>query len=56
MDEENRIAGAARSIGGKAQEGFGRVVGDAKTQAEGVANQIRGTAQDLYGLARDSAS
>jgi uncharacterized protein YjbJ (UPF0337 family) len=54
--DENRVAGTARSIGGKAQEGLGRVVGDAKTQAEGVANQIRGTAQDLYGQARDSAS
>jgi uncharacterized protein YjbJ (UPF0337 family) len=54
--DENRIAGTARNIGGKAEEGFGRVVGDAKTQAEGVANQVRGTAQDLYGQARDSAS
>jgi uncharacterized protein YjbJ (UPF0337 family) len=54
--DENRIAGTARNIGGKAQEGFGRAVGDAKTQAEGVANQIRGTAQDLYGQARDGAS
>jgi uncharacterized protein YjbJ (UPF0337 family) len=54
--DENRIAGTARNIGGKAQEGFGRAVGDAQTQAEGVVNQIRGTAQDLYGQARDSAS
>ena len=54
--DENRIAGAAKSIGGKAQEGFGRVVGDAKTQAEGIANQARGTAQDLYGQAREGAS
>jgi uncharacterized protein YjbJ (UPF0337 family) len=54
--DENRIAGTARNIGGKAEEGFGRVVGDARTQAEGVANQVRGTAQDLYGQARDSAS
>ena len=29
-------------FGGKVQEGFGRVTGDAKTQAEGVANQVRG--------------
>ena len=54
--DENRIAGAAKNIGGKAQEGFGRVVGDAKTQAEGIANQARGTAQDLYGQAREGAS
>lgn len=54
--DENRIAGTARNIGGKAQEGFGRVVGDAKTQAEGVANQVKGAAQDLYGQARETAS
>jgi uncharacterized protein YjbJ (UPF0337 family) len=54
--DENRIAGTARNLGGKAQEGFGRVVGDAKTQVEGIANQVTGTAQDLYGKARDSAS
>ncbi len=54
--DENRIAGTARNVGGKVQEGFGRVVGDAQTQAEGVVNQVRGTAQDLYGQARESAS
>jgi uncharacterized protein YjbJ (UPF0337 family) len=53
---DDRIAGTARNIGGKAQEGFGRAVGDAKMQAERLANQVRGTAQDLYGQARDSAS
>ena len=54
--DENRIAGTARNIGGKAQEGLGSAVGDTKTQAEGVVNQIKGTAQDLYGQARDTAS
>jgi uncharacterized protein YjbJ (UPF0337 family) len=54
--DENRVAGTARNIGGKAQEGFGRAIGDAKTQAEGVVNQVKGAAQDLYGQARDSAS
>lgn len=54
--DENRVSGTARNIGGKAQEGFGRVTGDTKTQAEGIANQVTGAAQDLYGRARDSAS
>jgi uncharacterized protein YjbJ (UPF0337 family) len=54
--DENRIAGTARNIGGKAQEGIGRAVGDTRTQVEGIANQVKGTAQDLYGQARDSAS
>jgi uncharacterized protein YjbJ (UPF0337 family) len=43
-------------LGGKVQEGFGRVTGDTKTQAEGIANQVTGAAQDLYGRARDSTS
>jgi uncharacterized protein YjbJ (UPF0337 family) len=54
--DENRVTGTARNIGGKAQEGFGRVTGDTKTQAEGIANQVTGKAQDLYGQARDGAS
>jgi uncharacterized protein YjbJ (UPF0337 family) len=53
---EDRVAGTARNLGGKVQEGFGRVTGDAKTQAEGVLNQATGAAQDLYGQAKDSAS
>jgi uncharacterized protein YjbJ (UPF0337 family) len=54
--DENRVAGTARNIGGKAQESVGRAFGDTKTQAEGVVNQVKGAAQDLYGQARDSAS
>ena len=54
--DENRIAGSARKVGGQAQEGFGRLAGDAKTQAEGVVNQVSGAAQDLYGQARDGVS
>jgi uncharacterized protein YjbJ (UPF0337 family) len=43
--DENRISGTARNLGGKAEESFGRATGDTKTQAEGVANQIKGAAQ-----------
>jgi uncharacterized protein YjbJ (UPF0337 family) len=53
---EDRVVGNARNLGGKAQEGFGRVVGDAKMQAEGLANQAAGAAQDLYGQAKDAAA
>jgi uncharacterized protein YjbJ (UPF0337 family) len=55
MNEE-RVVGTARNLGGKAQEGFGRVIGDTKSQVEGVINQAAGTAQDLYGQAKESAS
>ena len=45
---EDRVVGTARNLGGKAQEGFGRVTGDTKNQVEGVINQAAGAAQDLY--------
>jgi uncharacterized protein YjbJ (UPF0337 family) len=53
---EDRVIGTARNLGGKAQEGLGRVTGDPKTQLDGVVNQAAGAAQELYGQARDSAS
>jgi uncharacterized protein YjbJ (UPF0337 family) len=53
---EDRVAGTARNVGGKVQEGLGRVTGDARTQAEGVMNQAAGAAQDLYGQAKETAS
>jgi uncharacterized protein YjbJ (UPF0337 family) len=45
--DERRIEGTARNLGGKVQEAAGRLTGDTKTQAEGVANQAIGAAQDL---------
>jgi uncharacterized protein YjbJ (UPF0337 family) len=52
---ENRVEGTARNLGGKTQEGFGKVTGNARAQAEGIANQAAGAAQDLYGQAADTA-
>jgi uncharacterized protein YjbJ (UPF0337 family) len=54
--DDNRLAGTARNVGGKVEEGFGRIVGDAKTEAEGKVNQAVGAAQDMYGQAKDAAS
>ena len=54
--DENRITGTARNLGGKVEEGVGRVTGDAKTQVRGMADQVAGAAQDLYGQARDTAA
>ena len=53
--DENRIAGTARNVGGKAEEAFGRVAGNTKVEAEGAVDQLKGAAQDLYGQARDGA-
>ena len=54
--DENRITGTARNLGGKVEEGVGRVTGDAKTQVRGMADQAAGAVQDLYGQARDTAA
>src|ERR1700704_4901263 len=51
----DRMEGAAKSMGGKLEEGFGRATGDVKSQVEGTVKQAVGTAQDLYGQARESA-
>ena len=53
---EDRVAGTATNLGGKVQQGIGRVTGDTKSQVEGVVNQAAGAAQDLYGQAKDTAS
>jgi uncharacterized protein YjbJ (UPF0337 family) len=54
--DENRVAGTVKNVGGKVEEGFGRVTGDTKMRSEGLVNQAAGAAQDLYGQARDSAA
>jgi len=52
---EDQIAGTAKDLGGKAQEGIGKVMGDAKTELKGKLNQAEGAAQDLYGQFKESA-
>jgi len=52
--DENRVEGTARNLGGKVQEGFDKATGNARTQAEGLANQAVGAAQDFYGQAADT--
>ena len=54
--DENRVAGTACNVGGKVEEGFGRVTGNTRMQTEGLVDQAAGAAQDLYGQARDSAA
>lgn len=51
---DDRISGTAKNIGGKLEEGFGRVAGDPKTLAEGIAKQVSGAAQDVFGQATAS--
>jgi uncharacterized protein YjbJ (UPF0337 family) len=50
--DENRVAGTVRNVGGKVEEGFGRVAGNTRAQTEGLVDQAAGAAQDLYSSPR----
>jgi uncharacterized protein YjbJ (UPF0337 family) len=52
--DEDRIEGAAKNIGGKIKEGFGKLTGDTKTEAEGKAQQVEGKVQNTWGGAKDA--
>jgi uncharacterized protein YjbJ (UPF0337 family) len=54
--DEHRVKGAARNLGGNVEEGFGRATDDTKSQVQGVIDQAQGTAENLYGQAKDAAS
>ena len=54
--DEHRVAGAARQVGGKIEEGFGRATGDTASQIRGVFEQAQGGAERLYGEAKEAAS
>ncbi|MDP9095683.1 MAG: CsbD family protein [Pseudomonadota bacterium] len=51
--DENKFEGAARDLGGKAQEFGGKLTGDNKMRADGAMNQAAGTAQKAYGQVKD---
>jgi uncharacterized protein YjbJ (UPF0337 family) len=51
---DDRIAGTAKNFGGQVQEGFGRATGDLGHEVKGKMRQAEGTAQDLYGQAKDA--
>jgi uncharacterized protein YjbJ (UPF0337 family) len=53
--DEDRLYGTARNLGGKVEEGVGRVAGDKKTQIQGKFDQAAGAAEDLYGQTADAA-
>jgi uncharacterized protein YjbJ (UPF0337 family) len=51
---DDRMAGAAKNLGGQVQEGFGRATGDLGHEVKGRIRQAEGAAQDLYGQAKDA--
>lgn len=54
MTNKDRIEGSAKQIKGAAKETVGKVIGDAKLQAEGKANKIEGKIQNAVGGLKDT--
>ena len=52
--DKDRIAGSAKVVKGKVKEAVGKVLGDAKLNAEGKADQVAGTAQNAVGGIKDA--
>lgn len=52
--DENRITGAAKELGGKVEGKVGDLTGDRGTQAEGKVTELKGTAENLVGQAKDT--
>ena len=53
--DKDRIAGAAKQAVGAVKEVAGKVMGDAKLNAEGKAEKVEGKIQNAVGGARDAA-
>lgn len=52
--DTDRVAGAARKVGGKVESAVGDLSGDAKLQGDGLVDQALGTVQNVAGQARDT--
>ncbi|WP_174301836.1 CsbD family protein [Caulobacter sp. S45] len=53
---DNRIEGAGDKVAGSVKEGLGKLTGDAKLQAEGVAQKAGGSVQNAAGRVQDRAA
>lgn len=51
---EDRIEGAATTMGGQMKSDLGNLTGDRKLQADGLADKARGTTQNMFGGAQDA--
>lgn len=49
----DQFAGTARSIGGRIEEAAGDVMNDSSLRADGLVDQVKGAAQNLYGDAKE---
>ena len=54
MVDENRIEGAFDKVKGAVKEGIGKLTGDEKLQAEGMADKAKGHVESAVGGAKDA--
>jgi uncharacterized protein YjbJ (UPF0337 family) len=53
--DKDRVEGSAKQAKGTVKEAWGKVTGDAKTQAEGKADKAEGKVQNTIGGLKDKA-
>lgn len=51
---KNRLKGAGKQVIGAAKQAVGKLVGDAKLQADGKADKVEGKLQNAVGSAQDT--
>ena len=52
--DNDRVAGSAKTLIGRAKDLFGSLIGDSKLQAEGKMDQVEGRIQNTVGGAKDA--
>ncbi|WP_432431223.1 CsbD family protein [Methylocella silvestris] len=52
--DKDRLAGSAKQIKGKIKEVSGKILGDAKLESEGKAEQVAGKTQNAVGGLKDT--
>jgi len=52
--DKNRIAGSGKQVKGSIKVAAGKVIGDAKLESDGRADQAEGKVQNMVGSIRDS--
>jgi uncharacterized protein YjbJ (UPF0337 family) len=52
--DKDRIAGVAKEVKGSVKQAIGKVVGDAKLQSDGKAEQAAGKIQNTVGSMKDT--
>lgn len=53
--DKDRVEGIGKQVKGNVKEAWGKVTGDAKTEAEGKADKAEGKVQNAVGGAKDAA-